>query len=413
MRGQVYDEHVKHLEKCIKSHKDLEFLESFQSQLDTFKHSGYACRKGQDMKQLDSNSIVNPQRNVGFGNVSSPNKSKKSERVNWGEVGDLSSLITNNPKMDAKRLGDMCVKLACREHGRQPIPRTEPTDQSQLPERPAFIMNRQASFQVYSNGPTLSRQTSLTGQGGNSPGQGRQATSMQVDIKNASSGRLQFVEPTVSVDNTERPRIIRPSSSAPAFKRVQAARRGHKPFAFEVPPETMVEIRCMLHPQIKRDWHYNEDSWFPGMMTRTKELKEKMNNAQSEERRTQPKQFFQTKMFKYNEADVQEARSKPIVRCASAYMDPDRIDRQKQLAKDKHIICKRKVFDKVLKKEKVINVPFYTLFNAKESLGQQTSEKDPDAQTDCTGQEYRPVSSHKFREKNKSQWVVKSDFKLF
>ena len=95
----------------------------------------------------------------------------------------------------------------------------------------------------------------------------------------------------------------------------------------------MVEFRCMLHPTLTRDWKYTTDNWFPGMRHRHKQLRdaESKNKATIVERRVVPKQYFETKLFKYNEADVQEARSKPIVRCGSRYIDPDRKDRQEQL----------------------------------------------------------------------------------
>lgn len=381
--------------------------------MDTFKHSGFATRKGQVIKQLESNSVARPYRNVGFGNTESRESNKKKRDPVFSGTGDIDTLMRDNPTMDAKKLGELCVKAACRQHFRAIMPYISPTEDSQVAEKPAFTLNRQASFQVYTSGPVLSRQTSNIGNAQNTPMASRPTTAMPIDDKRISSGRPQFIEPTISADHSERPRVIRPSSSAPAFKRKQMARRGHEPFKYEVPPESMVEIRCMLHPNIKRDWNYNIDSWFPGMMTRTKEIIDNNHTGHTEERRTKPKQYFQTKQFLYNEEDVEEARSKPIVRCASAYIDPDRATRQAQLEKDTRIICKRKIYDRVLKKEKVINVPFYTLFKSSFKENTKENDQEKDAVTISTSPEYRPVSSHKFRDKNKNQWIARSDFKLF
>lgn len=225
--------------------------------------------------------------------------------------------------------------------------------------------------------------------------------------------RPRFHEPTISASmSTDYKKIIRPSSSAPAFKRLQDARKGHQPFNFEMPNQTITEMRCMLHPTMKRDWNYPEDTWFPGMMTKNKELREhQINDFASDERKVIPKQYFQTKLFKYNEADVEEARSKPIVRCGSAYVDPDRVVRQQQNDKDKQIICKKKVYDRVLKKERIVNVPFYTLFKNKATS--ESKKNLEDDKTDCTSAEYRPISAHKFRELDRGQWVSKQNFKLF
>ena len=71
----------------------------------------------------------------------------------------------------------------------------------------------------------------------------------------------------------------------------------------------MVEFRCMLHPTLTRDWKYATDNWFPGMRHRHKQLRdaESKNKATIVERKVIPKQYFETKLFKYNEADVEEA----------------------------------------------------------------------------------------------------------
>jgi hypothetical protein len=170
----------------------------------------------------------------------------------------------------------------------------------------------------------------------------------------------------------------------------------------------------MLHPTMKRDWNYPEDTWFPGMMTKNKELRQNNKETYVDERKVVSKQFFQTKVFQYNVADVEEARSKPIVRCSSAYIDPDRAVRQEQNEKDKKIICKKAVYDKVLKKERITNVPFYTLFKGNEAVRKDEKKAIDDDKTDCPSvADYRPVSSHKFRDIDKGQWVSQKNFKLF
>lgn len=399
------------LAKKIKKSKDLEFLDIYQPNEDYFKHSGFACRAGQENKQMDFNSITKPYRHTGFGNTARLEETQHKTNSTRHNLGDLSELIRENPKMEAKKLGELCVKMACREYGRETIPTLESSYKSKASAQ-QYIINRQPSFLLQNQGNP--RQGSAVVMGAATPVPSRPTTAVSPSSPDIKTGRPEFIEPTVSITKPEPARIIRPSSSAPAFKRLQASRKGHHPFDFDVPAETMVEIRCMLHPNIKRDWNYPTDTWFPGMMTKTKEINEKLHKPAPEERRTKPKQYFESKLFQYNEADVQEARSKPIVRCASAYIDPDQAVRQAQLEKDKQIICKRTVYDRVLKKEKVINVPFYTLFKSKQYV-QQVSDQQQEADkiSTSTATEYRPISAHKFREKNKSQWVAKSDFKLF
>lgn len=388
----------------------MDFLKQHTTQIDVFKHSGFATRKGVFSKQLGTNSIIKPDTIKGFGKSSNhithsqPNFNRVSSNV-----GDVQSLVRENPTMEARKLGEMCVKQACREYGRQNMMVFE---QVQLPHADLDVTRSKKSGMNDFN-RMLSRQASMISSG---PGASQQLPQQAVIPVKAEKPamRPRFHEPTVSATaSVDTGKIIRPSSSAPAFKRLQDARKGHKQFEFEMPNHTITELRCILHPSMKRDWQYPEDTWFPGMMTKNKELREKNREGVFDERRVIPKQYFQTKLFKYNEADVEEARSKPIVRCASAYIDKDREIRQAQNEKDKNILVKRTVYDKVLKKERIINVPFYTLFKGNQPVKEEKQNGEED-KTDCTSQrEYRPVSSHKFREVERQNWVSTKNFNLF
>lgn len=403
----AYDEYVEYLNKCIKDSKDLEFLKKHQTNIDVFKHSGFACRKGVIPKQLDTNSIIKPDIKMGFGASSNTiSHSQPLIRQVYSSAGNIQALVRENPKMEARKLGELCVQQVCREYGRQNIMAFGGT---QLSNNDLDVTNSKQSGLADFN-RMLSRQGSMASAAA-SQGVSRPTTGVAND---KSPIKPRFHEPTVSATiSTDQQKIVRPSSSAPAFKRLQQARKGHHPFEFEMPHHTITEMRCILHPSMKRDWNYPEDTWFPGMMTKNKELREKNREGVFNERKIEAKKYFQTKLYQYNEADVEEARSKPIVRCASAYIDQDRAVRQAQNEKDKNIICKKTVYDKVLKKERVVNVPFYTLFKGKQ-VGQEEKKIADDDKTDCTSaREYRPVSSHKFREMEKTKWVSKKNFKLF
>ena len=407
MRSTIFAEYAEYIEKAVKENKDLDFLKNLQPNFENFKHSGYSCRKQKEAgKQQESNSIAKPPRKRGFGNaqVEATDKNKISFVGLQQTINDWDKPYTDIRKIDPKQVTDYYIKKVCRDYQslmtleetnlhNKDGPNTHTRLESERPLSPGVSVRKENFLDNSNNdvGSTRSKPALPGTKTTASPPQTRGSTAKGKAIRISSS--QQRLKPKESEPTLQ--------SKAASYARLQSARRGPAPFEFALPDENAVEIRCMLHPTIQRAWKYETDTWFPGMRQYFKTLLPA--DKKVDERKVAPKQFFRSKLFQYNIEDVEEARSKPVVRCSSNYIEPDRVERQNQLEKDKLIIAKRTIYDKVTKKDKTVNVPFKTLF-PKEEVKTASIQH---------GEAYRPVSSHQFRENHKNNWVTPADFKLF
>ena len=411
----------------MKENDDLSFLEKIEPKLDNFKHSGLAFRKLKETgKQQETNSIAKPPKKIGFGttiesekmaaNIEKTSEARlhKSQSINYFDKQHLDMR-----KMDPRKAADFYIKKVSSEYHNEKYRNDRNPVQSDNIQRELVrnLTSAQESERMNSPNTSMEKENAFMDFAkslGN--GEGGTQKSRISSVKQIHSTGVVQTKETGSSNNYKKqsshsstkeghqiPSEERIKRKAESFARLQSARRGLQPFDFKLPSETMIELRCILHPTIQRSWKCESDSWFPGMRQYYNTLKPKNINAV--ERKMKAQQHFKSEKQKYIIKDVEEARSKPIVRCSSNYMDPDRLDRQLQLEKDKNIIAKRTVYDPVYKKDKVTNVPFQTLF-PKTELDQKDVFMN-------ANQEYRPVSSHQFRERKKKDWVSQTDFKLF
>ena len=431
----------------------MEFLKTYQKVSNNFKHSGLATKAGPPEKPNGINSIVPPPLPAGFG-VEVPRDVPIKKKLN-AENTDMSHITVPNAwKMDPRKAANLYVKKICRDYNSKYQPTAE---ELRLEEEKKVIIQAltarskeklKTTSSPDAQGTQNTRQSEqniglqefrdeddreLQDERVSPPNESRKdirpqsATAPVARIvsgdksrkphsamsKNQSAGSIRPVSavskrPT-SAATTAMPRPdsattdLPLTNSSPKFKRIQSARRGIEPFEYEVPDENIVEVRCMLHPTIQRAWKAPTDTWFPGRYQRTKELRNQ--EKQFDSRKADTNHHFQSKILQYNEAEVMEARTKPIVRCASKYIDPQRKQLQDQMEKDQHIINKRVTHNKLTGKEEQVGLPFYTF-----SKDQIPVAKDSYLNR---GEAYRPVSSHQFRDKQREQWVDKNDFRLF
>lgn len=135
-------------------------------------------------------------------------------------------------------------------------------------------------------------------------------------------------------------------------------------------------------------------SWVPGYRSKLNKYLSKRNDIVRASKLSGDK-FRKTK-FQYKEKDVEDARSKPIIRCSSKYMSKFDIEMEKEKKRKRKILVKRKVLDKKTGKVKEEPVDFNTNFrNEKLKRNNFLNMKV----------KYRPVSAHKFRKLDKKRWV--------
>lgn len=444
IRGDIYDMNVKELEDNIKKNKDLGFLESYEPNADNFRHSGFTCRQGVTVKPAEYNSIRARQPKIGFGDHKW--KEEMSKRIQTQREENPSNLAGCNQmtlkeimKTDPRKTAAIYVKKACDEYQKnlQPYdaleenrifssrvntqtegevlsPRVLETEETcegfQIQLEPATSQQTRQSQRLPEKvEPAVSKQQealhlkNLKGLKGSAGLSERPTTATAT---RCSSGGLRRPFSGISTGRLTSARTVKD----PNFKRQQAARNGLQPFEFEAPQESAVEIRCMLHSEIPRRWKLPSDPWCPGLLTRNQELRDRIGNPGRTQRIMPPQQFYKSKVFQYCEEDVQEARTKPIVRLGGDYIEPARKAAQEQLEEDKKIIHSRTVYDPVLRREKEVKLPFYTLFNQKDK---EKARAELGSAGDASAGEYRPASAHKFRENRPGKWVAGRNFRLY
>lgn len=436
----LYENYVEDIQKKLKTEPNLDFLRTYQSKTEIFRHSGLSIKSGVIPKQVNTNSIVPPPKRTGFGN---PIQVADKPLPKTLAGSSSTPAIRNVHLMDPRKAAALYVRQACIEYSSVVKPtQSEKTlqkrnsrelliedddlhedDAAQTLNAPmkgspstSFLrgeptQNEQTANQKQETKPRHAAQSrpmsSMTGiRPSTAASHGILVRKVNSKTQQYLTGDLGLSKPNSAVTRTTAAPSINEVDETRAAEekkaRVIKARKGVEQFDFLLPEENMVEIRCMLHPTIPRTWKQPTDAWFPGMRTK---MLEAASHTGLQVRKVDQKEYYKSKVFQYDEAAVEEARSKPIVRCASKYIDPDREARQQQLEKDKHILNKKVLHQGDKTKEKVVNVPFYTLFPQAGAFQKAEYARG--------GEDYRPVSAHKFRDKVRSHWVSNRDFTVF
>jgi hypothetical protein len=311
LRGELYDDYTKQIEKRIKVESDMEFLKTYQKVSNNFKHSGLATKAGPPEKPNGINSIVPPPLPAGFG-VEVPRDVPIKKKLN-AENTDMSHITVPNAwKMDPRKAANLYVKKICRDYNSKYQPTAE---ELRLEEEKKVIIQAltarskeklKTTSSPDAQGTQNTRQSEqniglqefrdeddreLQDERVSPPNESRKdirpqsATAPVARIvsgdksrkphsamsKNQSAGSIRPVSavskrPT-SAATTAMPRPdsattdLPMANNSPKFKRIQSARRGIEPFEYEVPDENIVEVRCMLHPTIQRAWKAPTDTY--------------------------------------------------------------------------------------------------------------------------------------------------------
>ena len=179
---------------------------------------------------------------------------------------------------------------------------------------------------------------------------------------------------------------------------------------FDLPKETILELREMLHPNHNFRFKMTPSNWIPGMRSEFQKnyinrnmLPKNVKRAQSAAIPIQKRKDNINNLIK----DMEKGRSRPMVRCSSAYVT----DIEKRLKEDKEnqkkIISQKNVVDPKTKTFYKTPVPFLTTNKA----NMIETFSDFEDKGSIRGK-YRPVSAHKFRNKDRAKWITKKGFKL-
>lgn len=145
-----------------------------------------------------------------------------------------------------------------------------------------------------------------------------------------------------------------------------------------------------------------KNCWVPGYRSKLEKFISRRDDVVRAPK-MKPDKFRKSK-FQYNEEDVSEARSKPIIRCSSKFTTKEENERKEEKIRRRKILVKRRVVDKKTGEIKDEPVEFRTLFR-------RTSYKRDNFLNKKV--KFRPASAHKFREVDKRKWVGGGDFTVF
>ena len=437
----LYENYVEDIQHKLRTQPNMEFLKTYQTKSEIFRHSGLSIKSGLIPKQVNTNSIIEPPKKIGFGNPTTILESQPKTKTLY--QSSSTPAIKNVHLMDPRKAAALYVRQACIEYSSivkptqsektlQRVPsqdimiededlREEKyTDDMKIPKKgspsTSFLKNEKTEGDTLQKNTNKPKYASIQSRPHSSMTGARPSTAAShgVLVRKVNSktqyhlkGDLALSKPnSAATRTTAAPSAYEHETTqedlAEKKARILKARKGVEQFDFLLPEENMVEIRCMLHPTIPRTWKQPTDAWFPGMRTKMLEAAAAVG---VENRKVEQKEYYKSKKFHYDEEAVEEARSKPIVRCASKYIDPDRLARQQQIEKDELILNKKVLYQGDKTREKVVSVPFYTLF--------PNTASPPNFEYANKGEDYRPVSAHKFREKKRDNWVSPRDFTVF
>ena len=165
-----------------------------------------------------------------------------------------------------------------------------------------------------------------------------------------------------------------------------------------------MEKKCQVHPSISKNCKMPPTGWIPGY--RSYQNQDDRKGVIRVSRKNHGPKYFKSKIHQYDINSVEEARSKPIVRCSSAYISVDekmRKDEQLRLSK----IPLQQVYDEKTNNIKLKRINFETNFKEKKT------KQDDRLEFINQGTMYRPISSHQFRELDKKNWVANKNFSIF
>jgi len=176
---------------------------------------------------------------------------------------------------------------------------------------------------------------------------------------------------------------------------------------FKMTKKNLMEYKCGLHPLIPKDCKMPPSSWVPGFR---KYFQASLRTLGVEEP-LKAKKFMlsgynKKSKFIYNEKDVMEARSKPIIRCASEYLTEEEKYRREHKERDKKIL-KTKFIDP--KSGVYVQKPivFKNVFGARSQEEEFNKGKFLNI-----GVQYNPTSDHEYRSVEPNKWIAGNFLKV-
>lgn len=166
----------------------------------------------------------------------------------------------------------------------------------------------------------------------------------------------------------------------------------------------------MLHPNLNINFKIKPSNWIPGMRTEFKNILKNRNIVESGVKRARSAAMpIKTKkaLLEKSLKDLEYARSRPMIRCSSAYIDKHKQRMIEDKLKMKNTLEKKNSYNRKTKKLELVPVDF--VVPLKKNSGKYFSQVEfsRDHLDD-----YLPVSEFKFRRRDRSKWIEKSGFKL-
>ena len=168
--------------------------------------------------------------------------------------------------------------------------------------------------------------------------------------------------------------------------------------------DNVKEVWAMLHPSLPREMKMPKHGWIPGYRSEFAKLDKKRTDIVRAKRFTRDSQYPKGK-HQYSEKDVMEARSKPIVRCASAYIGKTKLERinMTRTKDDSKIIVNKHFYDTNGKCISKKPVDFKTRFE------RSNMKKNLDGKSNFLNQAlpYQPKKRPSWRKNEKKKWLGK------
>jgi len=168
--------------------------------------------------------------------------------------------------------------------------------------------------------------------------------------------------------------------------------------------KNLMEFKCSLHPNISKACRMPPTAWVPGYK-RTYIANDSWNEKVVRAKKLFRPTYFKSKQHHYDPISVEEARSKPIVRCSSAYITQEELRRREEKIREDRVPS-TSVMLKNSKRMITKKLNFKTRFSTSDLKGIGNTEIPfLHSQT-----KYRNINSHSFRVNDKKRWIA-GDFK--
>lgn len=180
------------------------------------------------------------------------------------------------------------------------------------------------------------------------------------------------------------------------------------PFFFKNPTSSITDIRCMQHPGLSRITKMNYDHWVPGMKSKVSDIYRPTTSTPDDVVsnapfviKSKPNQYFYSRKNQYNIQRVEEARNVPQERRANVFMEKQTKDYLEAEASKKKFIGKEMFVNQAHALDERTS-------DLKNVFRRTISESDKSLYRNLylnATSNYKPVSSHKFRDVKKIKWV--------